>query len=168
MSILTSSSISDEDCGDKLKFTSWTKSKPTFSAWVGNRRNKNRKFWETLISYFPVIRHGSHRKRHLQHFFVAAGTSLLSCYLTTIEGYIDSPRDTSANNSCILECVFVVAVTFLLSRRVATIAGIRIKTHRLMGGINEVRHSVGSDAMTYIPSFTDIGSATEKSIWWDS
>jgi hypothetical protein len=44
---------------------------------------KNEKFWEELIAYFPLIRHGSHRKRRLQQFFVAAGTSLPSWYLIT-------------------------------------------------------------------------------------
>jgi hypothetical protein len=38
-----------------------------------------------------LIRHGPHRKRRLQQLFVAAGTSLPSCYLATIGGYTD-PR----------------------------------------------------------------------------
>jgi hypothetical protein len=38
----------------------------------------NNKFWEELIAYFPLKRHGSHRKRHHQQFFDAAGTCLLS------------------------------------------------------------------------------------------
>jgi hypothetical protein len=33
---------------------------------------------------FPLIRHVPHRKRRLQQFFVDAGTSLTSCWLTTI------------------------------------------------------------------------------------
>jgi hypothetical protein len=28
----------------------------------------NKKFWEELIAYFPLIRHGPHRKRPLQQF----------------------------------------------------------------------------------------------------
>jgi hypothetical protein len=44
-----------------------------------------KKFWGELIAYLPLIRHGPLRKRRLQ-FFIAAGTSLQSCYLTTIGG----------------------------------------------------------------------------------
>jgi hypothetical protein len=29
----------------------------------------NKKFWEELTAYFPLIRHGPHRKRRLQQFF---------------------------------------------------------------------------------------------------
>jgi hypothetical protein len=36
----------------------------------------------------------THRKRRLQQFFVAAGTSLPSCYLGTIGEYTDRPTDT--------------------------------------------------------------------------
>jgi hypothetical protein len=53
----------------------------------------SKKFWEELIAYFPLIRHGPHRKRRLQQFFVAAGTSLPSCYLATIDGYVYTPTD---------------------------------------------------------------------------
>jgi hypothetical protein len=49
----------------------------------------NRKFWYKLIAYFSLIRHGPLRKQRLQQFFVAAGTSLPSCYLATIGGYTD-------------------------------------------------------------------------------
>jgi hypothetical protein len=50
-------------------------------------------FWEELIAYFPLIRHGPHRKRLLQQFFVAAGRSLLSCHQATIGAYTDRPTD---------------------------------------------------------------------------
>jgi hypothetical protein len=40
--------------------------------------------------YFPLIRHGLHRKQHIQQFFVAARMSLPSCYQATIEGYTDA------------------------------------------------------------------------------
>jgi hypothetical protein len=55
---------------------------------------KNKKFWEQLIAYFPLILHGPHRKRRLQQIFVAPGKSLLRCYLVTIRGYTDRPTDT--------------------------------------------------------------------------
>jgi hypothetical protein len=38
------------------------------------------------IAYFPFIQHGLQRKQRLQQFFVATGTSLLSCYLATNRG----------------------------------------------------------------------------------
>jgi hypothetical protein len=37
----------------------------------------NKKFWEESIVYFPLIRHGHHRRRRLQQFFVPAWRS---CY----------------------------------------------------------------------------------------
>jgi hypothetical protein len=51
---------------------------------------KNKNFWEELIAYFSLIWHRQHRKRHLQNFFIAVGTSLQNSYLETIEGYTDS------------------------------------------------------------------------------
>jgi hypothetical protein len=30
---------------------------------------QNKKFWEELIAYFPLTRHGPHRKRRVQQFF---------------------------------------------------------------------------------------------------
>jgi hypothetical protein len=30
---------------------------------------ENKKFWEELIVYFPLIRHGPHRKQRVQQFF---------------------------------------------------------------------------------------------------
>jgi hypothetical protein len=29
---------------------------------------KNKKFWEEVIAYFPLMRHGTHRKRRIQQF----------------------------------------------------------------------------------------------------
>jgi hypothetical protein len=40
--------------------------------------HNKKKFCEELIAYVPSIRHGPHRKRHLQQFFFVAGTSLRS------------------------------------------------------------------------------------------
>jgi hypothetical protein len=34
----------------------------------------NKKLWEELIAYFPLILHRPHRKWRLQQFFIAAGT----------------------------------------------------------------------------------------------
>jgi hypothetical protein len=44
-----------------------------------------------------------------------------------------------SNNSSVVSCVFVAAVTVLPSRCVATIDGYTYKHTRLMGGIYEVR-----------------------------
>jgi hypothetical protein len=52
----------------------------------------NKKLSEELIAYVPLIRHGPHRKRHLQQHFVAVGMSLPNYYLATICGY--KPADT--------------------------------------------------------------------------
>jgi hypothetical protein len=38
----------------------------------------NKKFWEELIAYFPLIRHGPHRERRLRRFFIAGGACLPS------------------------------------------------------------------------------------------
>jgi hypothetical protein len=35
-----------------------------------NVTKRNKKFWEGLIAYFPLIQRGLHRKRRLQQFFV--------------------------------------------------------------------------------------------------
>jgi hypothetical protein len=62
------------------------------------------KFWGELIAYFPLIRQGQHRKRGIQKFFVAAGTSLARCYLVAIGGYTDGPTDTRVQHffrSCV-------------------------------------------------------------------
>jgi hypothetical protein len=53
----------------------------------------NKKFWEELIAYFPLKRHGQHKKRRLQQFLVAAGTCLPSRCLLKIEGYTHRPID---------------------------------------------------------------------------
>jgi hypothetical protein len=69
------------------------------------------------------------------------------------------------NNSSMFVCVFVAAVKCLPSRCLATLDGIHIETHRLMGGIYEVRRW---GAMIYIPSFVKCCSGIQKMIWGDS
>jgi hypothetical protein len=113
----------------------------------------SKKFWEELFPSFPLIRHGPHRKRRLQQFFVAAGTSLPSCYLATIGGYTERPTDTCPTILLLLH-VFIAAGTFLPSRCLAVEGGIHfpslclatigvIQAHRMMGGIYEVHCSDG-------------------------
>jgi hypothetical protein len=65
---------------------------------ISYRKYKTTTFWE-LIPYFPLIRHGSHRKwRANSSFivlcvFVAAVTCLPSRCLATIGGYTDTQTD---------------------------------------------------------------------------
>jgi hypothetical protein len=52
---------------------------------------KNEKFWEKLMAYFLLIRRGPHSKRHIQKFFLAAGTCLPSrCIATVKDAQTDS------------------------------------------------------------------------------
>jgi hypothetical protein len=81
-----------------------------------------KKFLEELMACFPLIRHVLHRKRRLQQFFVAAGTSLPNCYLATIWGYTDSQAQ--APTILLLLLVFIVARTCLPSGRLAIKGGI--------------------------------------------
>jgi hypothetical protein len=55
--------------------------------------NKNKKFWEELIVYFPLILYEPHIKRRLQQFFVTIGTCLPSRCLATVVGHTDNPTD---------------------------------------------------------------------------
>jgi hypothetical protein len=57
----------------------------------------HKKFWKELIAYFPLKRHGPHRKWRLRQLFIAAGTSLSSCYLVTIKD-TQTHRRTSPNS----------------------------------------------------------------------
>jgi hypothetical protein len=115
----------------------------------GNK-HYNKKFWEKLITHFPLIRHGTHRKR-LQQLFVAAGTSLPYSYLATIRD-TQIVRQTHASNILESFCIIVAAGTCLPNRCLAmkgtyivpslclaTIRRIHIQTHKLMGGISGVR-----------------------------
>jgi hypothetical protein len=77
---------------------------------------------------------------------------------------MDNIEKDAPNNSTIVACVFVVAVTFLLRRCLVTIEGIHTQTHRLMGGIYEVAAETGSGVMIYKISFIKIGSAIQKFI----
>jgi hypothetical protein len=51
--------------------------------------------------------------------------------------------DSDAPNHSSIACVFVAAVTFLLSRCLATIGRVHIQAHRLMGVFYEVRRFAG-------------------------
>jgi hypothetical protein len=89
----------------------------------------NKKFWEELIAYFPLIRHGSHRKLCLQQSFVAAETCLPSRCLATIGGYTDRPtgspfiRHGQHRTILLLLRVFVNTRACLRSRYLAMMGG---------------------------------------------
>jgi hypothetical protein len=71
-----------------LTQAAWRSQKPIIFQNKECRLTKNKKLWEVLLVYFPLIRHNSQRQ-HLKQFFVTAGTSLPSCYLAMIGGYTD-------------------------------------------------------------------------------
>jgi hypothetical protein len=89
----------------------------------------SKKFGE-LIAYFPLIRLWQHRKRRLEKFFLATGTSLPSCYLATIGWYTDKTHYKTQTTQImtrptiiLLFSVFVAAGTCLSSRCVAPNGG---------------------------------------------
>jgi hypothetical protein len=95
-----------------------------FNQYSQNRLDTlNKKFWEELITCFPLIRQGPHRKRSLQQFSVAAGKSLPSYYLAAITAYTDT-RHTRSTILLLLR-VFVATGIWLQSRYLATKRGIQ-------------------------------------------
>jgi hypothetical protein len=75
--------------------------KPTLGKWA-------KQDWREQIAYFPLIRPGPHRKRHIQKFFY--------CVCIRCRGNVFTEQLPGNDR------------------------GIHIKTHRLIGGIYEVRH----------------------------
>jgi hypothetical protein len=134
---------------------------------------KDKQFCEEIITYFPVIKQGPHRKWRLQQFFVAAGTALPSSYLATVGEYTYSQTH-SSNISYVVACILCRGNVFIEplcsnDRRDA-------QTYRLMGGIYELRRWDVLRCHKYIPSFINIDSVTQKLIvgvytitqtpWW--
>jgi hypothetical protein len=88
----------------------------TFRSWespvFGKRKQE---FLGRTKRLLPLIRHGPHRKRHLQQFIVAAGTCLPGSCLATIGGYTDlhtlllcdmgCRKNDAYNNSSIVACI---------------------------------------------------------------
>jgi hypothetical protein len=105
------------------------------------------KSWEELIAYFHLVRHEPHRKRRFQQLFVAAGTSLPSCYLATI----GDTETHESNNTFIVACIHCRGNVFM--EQIPSVKGgiysaetlssndmgIHTRTHRLMGGVYAVR-----------------------------
>jgi hypothetical protein len=98
---------------------------------------RNKKFWEELIAYFPLIRHTPYRKRCLQQF-IAAGMFLLFL-LSNDRGIRRQTHRHTRPTILLLLRVFIDEGTCFPSRCLAMKVGIHIQTHRLIGGIYEVR-----------------------------
>jgi hypothetical protein len=121
-----------------------------------------------VIAYFPLTRHGPHRKRRLQQFLFVAGTYLPGRCLATIGDTQTDPQtllwyhtdriENDAYNNSIVACVFVAAVKFFTKPLPSNI----YMTHRLMGGIFKYTVQMGSGVMIYTPSFIKIGLGIEK------
>jgi hypothetical protein len=62
---------------------------------------RNKKFWEELITYFPLVRHGSHRRRRVKQFFYCC--VCIRCHgnffieLLPIKGRSDAGTNTQAD-----------------------------------------------------------------------
>jgi hypothetical protein len=127
---------------------------------------------EVLVAYFPLIRHEPHRKRRLQQFFVAAGMSLPSSFLATIERYIDPQTHVSSNSSTVT-CIRCLGTAFAeplpSNERRDTLPGLCLVT---IGRIHihtgwwewfmKYAAEKGSGAMIHILSPIKIGSSILK------
>jgi hypothetical protein len=125
----------------------WPVAGPSGYTLTSSQQSSKQKYmgdWEVLIAYFPLIRHGPHRKRRLQQLFFSAGSSLQSCYLATIRGYTDSQiplwcdMDLIENDASNSSSIFA---WICCRRNVFTNplpSNMCIQRHRLMGGIYEV------------------------------
>jgi hypothetical protein len=113
-------------CFEGICFPVFTEILVTTSRTTGRTQCKNMKFWEELIFYFHLIRHGPCRKD-------------------------------ASNNSSIVECVFVAAITFLPSRYQATIGDTYTDTDWWEGFMKyDFKKGI------YIQSFIKIGSGIQK------
>jgi hypothetical protein len=65
----------------------------------GSHRKRNKTFWEELVADFPLIRHGSHRKRNKKFW-----EELIAYFPWHDTGHIEND---ASNNSSIVSCVFV-------------------------------------------------------------
>jgi hypothetical protein len=66
---------------------------------------------------------------------------------------MDRIENDASNNPSIVACVFLAAVTFLLSRYIGTSGGYTYRHTDLCEGFIKYAAEMVSDAMTYIPSF---------------
>jgi hypothetical protein len=104
--------------------------------------NRTRDLWICSEKLWPLDHRGGHIKRRLQQFLIAAGTCLPSRCVATIGSLISYDKDPTeneaSNNSSVVACIHCC-------RNVSTEPlpsnwrGTHIQTHRLTGGIYEVR-----------------------------
>jgi hypothetical protein len=133
---------------------------------------KYKKLWEELIVYFSLIEYGSHRKWRLQQFFDASTTFLQSGCLTMMGGYTHSRtlvwymkwavQVTMSQIILLLLLLFVAAAASLPSRSLATYT----YTHRLMGGIYEVRRWDGLSCYDTHTKFYEEWFGQSNLMWW--
>jgi hypothetical protein len=78
----------------KLKHRQLGPPQPTFRSYTLYKEciKRNKKFWEELITYFPLIQHGLNRKWCLQQFSIVIGTCLPSQSLTMIGDTQKNPQ----------------------------------------------------------------------------
>jgi hypothetical protein len=55
--------------------------KKNWSSFINAEWEKYKKFWEELIAYFVLIRHGPHRNRSVQQFYCCLCNSWLVTFL---------------------------------------------------------------------------------------
>jgi hypothetical protein len=99
----------------------------------------NKKFWEELIAYFPLIGYGPQK--------MTRPTILLLL---------------QSNSSSIVAFVFVAVVMFLPSPCLARIGGYTYRHTDQWEGFMKYAIEVGSGAMIYIPSFIKTRSVIQK------
>jgi hypothetical protein len=141
----------------------------------------NKKFWEWLIAYFPLIWQGPHKKR-LQQFFISAGTRLQSHCHAMIGGYTDTPKTLLSwhrlhRKQCIQQFFFVSRIhccrnvfTKMLPSNDSGDIRMDTQTNRFMKYAIEI----GSGAMIHILNIIKIGSGIQKligriqrnTVWW--
>jgi hypothetical protein len=76
----------------------------------------NKKFWEELNAYSPLIPYRQHGRWRVQQFFVATGTCLPSRYLATVSGVMHMQTDRSPLGS-LFHCVVYHYVVLLFGRQ---------------------------------------------------
>jgi hypothetical protein len=77
---------------------------------------------------------------------------------------MDRIENDTSNNSSIIACIFVAAVTFISSRFLAKIGRYTYRHTDRWEGFMKYAAEMGSGAMIYIPNFVKIGSGIRKLI----
>jgi hypothetical protein len=130
----------------------------------------NKKLWERLTAYSLLIQHGQSTKRHLQDFFVAAGTCYPIRCLATTRGDTDSPLigHGSHRKRCVQRfCYYVYSLS----------QGRLIRQPLPSNGRGDTHTDTETDGReplrwAHIPLYTwknflKVGSGTQKLMWRD-